>query len=345
MEIRSKLDLTLEVARKESEMALLLAREHRRRTGHWPFVWTGMFMVGADSQRRLCVGGPKRPDWMDGCSLVMRLDFNVLNDLDVDADTPEEELVERLRRHQDRQAPQGAQADTHGTDPDCDDRPRPAMPRVANLPTLHQVLRDLSGLGWVHWYVDRGTEECYFPEEWVWHPDGHMLVHEREVDGLTLDLWVDAHGDRRFVTVETGSGLNVREDKELDRPRDDVRLRLQSIPGWFYIGSGTYTREVAPTPTRTRTPGRFRSRSLAAKDRREARVKPMRTMTSSEIAAHREARSPRWCQTMCRRSNAQAGRLVYSDVEEFSQGQLLATLRPMLAIGWVAAGPQVVRHG
>lgn len=65
-------------------------------------------------------------------------------------------------------------------------------------------------------------------------------------------------------------------------------------------------------------------------------------MTSAELAAHRTL--PLHVQTMARASNVDKGRLVYSDVEEFSAEALALNLSRPEWRGWQRSGPPFIRQ-
>ena len=65
------------------------------------------------------------------------------------------------------------------------------------------------------------------------------------------------------------------------------------------------------------------------------------TMTSAELAARRH--DPLFVQTMCRPSNLDRSRLVYSDIEEFS-AEALALQVSRMGPEWRRSGPPFVRN-
>jgi hypothetical protein len=114
------------------------------------------------------------------------------------------------------------------------------------LPTLEEALRDLADLGWVDWYVTRGSPEDYLPQTIVFdHYGAQRPWYANDTGTLAEAIW--QKGDKRFLYVETGCGLNHKRDGTDDDPRYDIQAKLSAIEGWRYAGSGCYSREIDPT--------------------------------------------------------------------------------------------------
>lgn len=113
-------------------------------------------------------------------------------------------------------------------------------PNSVGFKTYQQAVADVerSGVPLRNVYVDRGYLSDYgLPD---YREDGHCAHYE--IDGEDSGLWVDLHGWRVFVVVDTGAGLALDDDGEIwSGDRDTIKDALQ---GWEYIGSAGYRVEV-----------------------------------------------------------------------------------------------------
>lgn len=101
------------------------------------------------------------------------------------------------------------------------------------MTSLDEALKDLAGLGWVHWYVTDMED----------YDDNDPDAFPEPGDIIPLHLY-----------VETSAGLATDRTGEVFEHRDDVQKRLRSLVDWTYQGSGGFTKEIEPGPFLGDTP-------------------------------------------------------------------------------------------